>query len=222
MVFRGKRHSRETVAIAVVLILSLGGPALADLVNGSFETGVLDALGMDLLEFDGWTTEAIPGSGVLGVGWYGDHKPNYGMRSWWPTDGSHFAWLHTSWTQARLYQQFTASEGDVLTFDYFWDTSSQLPQQGRGTGYLSPMTLFDHSVSSDGDFSATDWIPFTYEIPWSGSFTLLFEVAGSYSSIGVDNVRLTPAAAPVPIPGAALLGALGLSFAGWRLRGRTR
>jgi hypothetical protein len=216
MVFRSKRPSRETVAIGIVLILSLGGPVLADLVNGSFETGVLDAFGWDLVQFDGWTTEVIQGS-VYGV--QGMPKPPLASSVARPTHGARFAILNTNGGFARLRQEFTASAGDVLTFDYFfWDTSDQPWQHGWGSGYLNGFMLFQHAVSSNGDSSTTGWIPFSCEIPWSGSFNLLFEAAGSKSWIGVDNVNLTP----VPIPGAVLLGALGLSFAGWQLRDRAR
>jgi len=37
----------------------------------------------------------------------------------------------------------------------------------------------------------------------------------------LPGLPVNPVPVPVPVPGAALLGVLGLSFAGWRLRGRT-
>jgi hypothetical protein len=41
------------------------------------------------------------------------------------------------------------------------------------------------------------------------------------TTVTLNHVELSPVAASVPIPGAAVLGAIGLSLAGWRLKRRT-
>lgn len=51
------------------------------------------------------------------------------------------------------------------------------------------------------------------------SVTFAFASTAGNEVIGIDSVRITGNV--VPLPGAALLGVIGLSFAGWRLRRRT-
>jgi hypothetical protein len=47
------------------------------------------------------------------------------------------------------------------------------------------------------------------------------EMPGVTTVVTLDNVSLSEVASPVPVPGAAVLGAIGLSVAGWRLKRRT-
>jgi hypothetical protein len=86
------------------------------------------------------------------------------------------------------------------------------------------------------DFNFTPLVPWQQQAPWTvlaASIDLLpdadqlldgtaaFEFIGSQTdAYVVDYMTLNMEACPVPIPGALLLGTLGLSLAGWKLRRR--
>lgn len=63
-------------------------------------------------------------------------------------------------------------------------------------------------------FNLADWDPGPYELV----FKLKNDPDGISTSVVIDNVRLSP----VPVPGAVVLGSLGVGFAGWMLRRRAR
>jgi hypothetical protein len=145
--------------------------------------------------------------------------------SWTATDGTYFALLKTdgagSWTQ--LYQSFSASAGDTLTLDYFWDAEGASTKNDTAEGVIlfgtglsgSPLTtLFTRSVAADPD---SPWTTISYIFENPGPYTLLFEIrnmgtAASDSHIGIDNVHL------VPVPAGVLLGVFGLGVVGLKLR----
>jgi len=168
-----------------------------------------------------------------------------GTTSWLQTDGDYFALLKAGAVDShvQLYQTFAASAGDTLTFDYFWDSWDDWSEDthtifndtgtgkllsgsvtysvtGEVTGGDELSTLFYHSVSTDEEFYwGTPWTRVSYMFADAGTYTLLIETWNDIDNcapghVGIDNVALSP----VPVPGAVLLGLLGLSVAGMKLR----
>jgi len=197
----------KTAVAILAMVALMAGVSGAGVNNGSFETG----------DLTGWTA---PSGNVAAVTSHGSYSP---------VDGTYFAVLAGGSTNApySLSQQFTASAGDILAFNYFWDSGDYVPYDDWGKGSIldatgGPVaTLFSVSIGTLGDYVDVPWTPVSYTFATGGTFTLTFEVAnsGDYmnnSFVGVDDVTLTQA--QVPVPGAVLLGMLGLSAAGVRLR----
>ena len=229
------RHLKNRHAIVLSLALGLlaifPATGLADLYNGSFETG----------DLTGWSTYTTGGGSATVVTSHSDLSGT-GTTSWAPTDGTYFALVKTDGQNSfqQLYRSFTASAGDILTLDYFWDSqdtlrgtklkdgddvtygiifSGELTTPGNAMPSLTvEHELFHHAVSLDPQaYWGTDWTSVTYTFEEPGTYTLWFGIKTGGDSlndsrIGIDNVHL------VPLPAAALLGVLGLGVAGWRLR----
>jgi hypothetical protein len=210
-------------ALAVFIAAMLTGVSLADLSNGSFESGLTD-----------WTTVVAGGeASAAAVTSHADPGGNgTGTTSWSPTQGQYFALLRadspTSTTQ--LSQSLTVGAGDVLSFDYFWDWTDYPDYWDPATGKIisgaGETTLFEVSGADGTDsYWGTPWTSIEHTFTSSGTYTLLFEVrntgdTGNDPFLGVDNVKLNGVVDPVPtpIPAAMLLGMLGLGTAGFKLR----
>jgi hypothetical protein len=91
-------------------------------------------------------------------------------------------------------------------------------------GWLGGSEVYSTTVVVDS--TASTWVG----LDWTNVDKLTFHSYGGthnddYSGAGVhfamDNFTFNEPVAAVPVPGAALLGAIGLSLAGWRLRRRT-
>lgn len=209
---------RTLMFLAVAVLLLAVGSVKADISNGSFEDGL-----------NGWSY-AFTGGAVQTVSSHTDSSGSAaGTTSWSATDGGSFALLQAgdAYVRTQLYQTFTASAGDVLTFDYFWDSRDYSGWNdqgmgtllsGSGTGGTELSTLFLHTVNSDPEnYWGTDWTLVSYTFADSGTYTLLLETWNAGDSagapyVGIDNVFVTP------VPAAALLGLLGLSTAAVKLR----
>ena len=154
---------------------------------------------------------------------------------WTATDGDYFASLWSTdgfETSSTLSQTFTAPAGFRVEFDYFfdfgdWSDPLGLPLMSDwAEGTLSwsggSAVLFRHNLlGSMADEENIDWTTVSYVLPVADTYTLEFACydglafPGSFESIlGVDNVSV------VPVPGAFLLGAIGLGVANLRLRKR--
>ena len=210
---------RNLMVLAAAVLLLAVGSAKADISNGSFEDGL-----------NNWSI-VLSGGDVQAVSSHTDSTGSAtGTSSWSPTDGSAFALLEGGYANesVQLYQTFTASAGEVLTFDYFWDSQDYVSYDdtgmgtllsGSGTGGSVLSTLFSHSIvgSDPQDYWGTPWTLVSYTFADSGTYTLLIETwndddSNQSSYVGIDNVFVTP------VPGAVLLGMLGLGAAGLKLR----
>ncbi len=218
---------------ALSVLIMVAGSAQADLVNGSFET----------TDLTGWSTVTPAGSSVTvvtshaDITWPSGVSPVVqGTTSWAPTDGSYFALVKTDGpgSVTKLYQTFTVGAGYTLSFDYFWDSQDYAPFDDTGTGQLLSgagtggsvvTTLFSHNIGATvagsgtdpGNHYGTPWISVSYDILTAGTYTVLITNQNALDSVldsyvGVDNFQV------VPVPGAILLGILGMSVAGLKLR----
>ena len=225
------------LGIAVVLC---GSTANADVINGGFEDGVLLDPGVRDLA-PGWTAAGADPSfygGPTAVDfevsrdWMAIPPP---APDWTATEGDYFAslWSTDGWmTSSTLSQPFTAPAGYRVEFDYFFDFGDfvDLPgvpmfsdwAQGTLSWSGGGATLFEHNfLGTMADGENIGWTTVSYVLPATATYTLEFAcydgllMPGVFESIlGVDDVSV------VPVPGAVLLGAIGLGFANWRLRKR--
>jgi len=214
------------LGMAVVLC---GSTATADLLNGGFETG----------DLTGWYSQGA----VQAVQWEFSRDflgltqaPASGF--WDPTQGSYFASLWSQeedffpHTDSILQQTFTTpawiTKGWQLQFDYFYDFGDV--QGYWATAHVNIMDSLGNSVwfmsindpgagTGLADDQNIDWTTMSVWLPSAGTYTIEFHMndhplGGFESILGVDNMQV------VPVPGAFLLGAIGLGFANWRLRKR--
>jgi len=204
-------------SVGIVIVAMLTGTSLADMVNGGFETG----------DFTGWTTFVPPDASATvetSHGEVGGQPP----PSWTPTEGIYFALLKTDGpgNLCTLSQSFGAQAGEVLGFDYFfdWGDYHDYDDQSYGRLYDSSGALvneFFHwgagGTLMGDNYSNVGWSPQSYTFTTGGTYTLEFGIANQLDSdlasyMGVDNVSVVPA------PAAVLLGLLGMSVAGLKLR----
>jgi len=211
-----------TIGFAALLVLVGTTQVFGVTQNGSFETG----------DFTGWTL-VIPGGATSAVVWSHAEVPS-GPTTFLPTDGNYFALLKTDGASVanKMYQNFSAAAGDVLSFDIFFDADDYLPYDDSGRAYLWDNVagtqvggnLFYADVSMVGDYGETPWTSVSHTFASSGNYGLYFEVQNVGDSvldsyIGVDNVQQTYIPEPSTFLIWLLLGTLGLTVA-WRRRKR--
>jgi hypothetical protein len=227
-----RTHPIGSLVSILVLLAILPTHAHADWTNGSFESS----------DSTGWFWGTTGGfGGVVNV--LGTHTSATGTPplSWSPTDGARFALLTPPTTghekTTYLYQSFVASAADdVLAFDYFWDREAG-PQSAQGSirsgtgpsGSQVGSSLFSFTSSNpDGAWASYSGSIASLGLSVGSTYTLLFEItndkATPVSHLGLDNVRWAssepPIPTPIPLPGSALLSALGLCVMGLKARWR--
>jgi len=131
----------------------------------------------------------------------------------------------TAWTTANGLAYFQVENGQLSLgwdpqFDYYYGVGFRVVVAEWPSG----STVWETSYDSAGDPSAPaagtatlSLLPdTTYSLDWS----LWQDTACSIAEARLD-LNVAEGVQPVPVPGAALLGVLGLSVAGWRLRRKT-
>jgi hypothetical protein len=202
--------------ILAVLFLAVES-VQADLINGGFETG----------DLTGWTSTVPFGASAAAVGSHTEDAGPLPNTTWAPTEGSFFALLETdgpgNW--CTLEQSFSGVAGDVVSFDYFFDWGDLHPFNDQCYGELLDATgAQEHEFfrwGQDGtpmvaNHSNVGWSSESYALAADGDYTLKFGIANCLDSINDSYMGID--AAVVPVPGAVLLGMLGLSVAGIKLR----
>jgi hypothetical protein len=192
--------------LAALVVLVGTSAAFADVINGSFETG----------DFTGWETSGRGGA-----------YPQVTTTD--PTDGLYRAELGSyqpgsGFSSCDLGQDFTASAGDVLFFDYRWQVFAEGLYSGANANItLYDVTagtltlLFDYAVPGNPSGSS-DWETLSHPISETSEYRLDFHTSASvlednFSSsgawLGVDNVWVTPEPSTLTLLALAALGLLG-------------
>lgn len=209
-----KKECRLIMAAACAVLFQVSmQPALADVTNGTFDT-----------DLSGWNVE----SGVVLhelVGGDGkalfkqdddDEDPSSILSQPFTLDP-----LSLTLSFDREMESFVPGETDTFTASlldssdnplvsysgetYFYSLNSQSPPiEETATG----VTVTGNTVSLDVSSWAGDDVKLL--------FALEHEYDDQFTSVLVDNVSVSL----VPVPGAFVLGSLGLCFAGWRFRKR--
>lgn len=209
---------RLTTGVAVAFLLVAGAPANAGIVNGSFETG----------DFTGWTVvqptfASVTGSELkkLDPGAPASLSP----PAWTPTHGNNFAYLKAGADIGRytlLSQAFTATAGQHVSFDIFFDAGDYLPFNDNGfanilnVGNLNLDNLYLKDISQVGSYGEDGWHHIDYRIADAGTYMLLFGINNDGdnklpSFLGVDNVYVGAPGGngdPVPEPATLLIWSL--------------
>jgi len=138
---------------------------------------------------------------------------------WYPTGGTQFASLWSTdyiVSNAQLSRSFDGVAGEILSFDYYFDLNDGDDGSDSAKAELSGVTLFDVYNLTGG------WQTLSYVLPETKTYQLIFginDMDGTFESVfGVDRVSLTDQTAVVPVPGAMLLGLIGVTTVGWLKR----
>ena len=168
-----------------------------------------------------------------------------GTRAWRPSEGDYFLSIRTGTAQLEFFARPT---GDplCLSFDWFFDgadsaaatvdlltgwglmaTNENWGRLIQVNGPLLPPAYEVYSLAGDENLGwsrlsfplselSSGGPPMDYGSPIR--YVITVHVGGYSEAIfGIDNITLEPVSV-VPLPGAFILGSLGLAFAGWRLQ----
>jgi hypothetical protein len=197
----------KRIVLVAVMCAFMAAPALADLVTFDFEGATLLSDGSSYMT-------SVYGSSVTGTHGSVINNALSGVD-----------WLGNSGQWFRTY----APGAVPWDFEISFDTMPITRASGDfyvfvGTGTDFTMRAYD---STYGNRYAPSAGAKVYEQSWNsgvgaGSFDVSFSSLvsllvfsdGGYDDVAIDNLMVTP----VPVPGAVLLGMLGLGAAGFRLR----
>jgi hypothetical protein len=211
--------------LGIMMLVAVAPVSAAPLVNGSFETG----------DLSGWTaSDSALVAVIFGFEFPLGGGPGDPLVAWTPTDGAYFARLDAGemvGVYTTLSQSFSATAGDVLTFDVYFDAGNiydpndPLLFPGNDDGYVNLIdtgastttSLYAQSVASVGNFGADGWTSISYTFLTSGAFQIEAGVRkvgddALFSALGLDNVALQEANV-VPEPATSMLFALGIGMA---------
>jgi len=177
-----------------------------------------------------------PGPGTRGADSFGPP----GAPPIWGDNGSYFGWSQDNGSGSGI---SSVPAGELLLGDVYGHTAGMLEIRwtspiagpihvsggawairdiGRSNDWavtLDGVTQVSGSVGSGDAFNRANPNSFDLDLNVAvGQFVSFLALPVDPDYIAVD---LTISSNPVPLPGAVLLGALGLSVAGWRLRRRT-
>jgi len=189
---------KKLIVVAAMAMLAIGaqvGTASASLVNGGFETG----------DFTGWSVDSVNNWAMVinsGTQYAGNYEAQLGTYG---TVGtlSHDAFATVAGQQYTV--SFWLKNEDVSAnnvFQALWNGQAQNLSPVLNANLASAYTLYQFTTTAAGTSS-----------------TIAFNFQNDPSVFGLDNVDVTEAASPTPIPAAFWLLGSGLAgLAGIRRR----
>ncbi|MCU0525729.1 MAG: PTPA-CTERM sorting domain-containing protein [Elainella sp. Prado103] len=123
---------------------------------------------------------------------------------------------------SAIKQTFTANVGDVISFDWLFQTSDYIPFNDFAFTTLSSTATKLADVLTVGSYGSSGQRSFSYTITSAGTYTLGFGVINALddavdSYLRVDNVLQNGETTPIPSP-AFLPGVIGMGAAALRKR----
>jgi choice-of-anchor C domain-containing protein len=208
------------LAVAVLVAIAPGA-SQADLIqNGSFELGVSPGshttLGVGSTDITGWT--------VVGAGLEAGENIDYIGTTWVASDGGRSLDLNGYYKTGGIEQGFDTTIGQAyrVTFDMAGNPDKGPTIKTMQVSAIGAATQFDDfSFDITGKTrSAMGWTTMEWTFVADAAYTTLqfmSTVTGNNVDAwgpALDNVCVSA----VPVPGAALLGTIGLGLARWKLR----
>lgn len=187
-----KMYWRTAVMIAAVIMVGSAGLAEATtMTNPGFED-----------ELTGWTVSGDPSS-VFATDSYAGYTPPYGKK---------FAVVLAGCPTNSLLQAFSAEAGEVIKGSSFFQANDYLPYDDTGkvkivvTSSGTQTTLFESSVSDVGSYGGTGWIPWSFTVPATGTYSIQAistnaEDCAASSAVGLD---IDPSKLPMDVTGIIL------------------
>ena len=213
-----KECNLNIAVVGAVLVLISIQTALADVTNGDFSEDFTGNTDPTL----GWVVTT--GSAAGPVDWGGESiDPIVAPAAFFKPDG---AAVNSTLSQTiTVDPSFTVLSFDIRMVTEWIGIGPPQPETDDFTTSLGGVLLYTLSSSTlvvAEAPSPPDLIDFADTVNLdvsTGTFDLVFNLAHDHTdnwetTVLLDNVRL------VPVPGAVVLGSLGLGFTGWRLRKR--
>jgi hypothetical protein len=204
----------KRIASVGLIVLGVCAIANADLMNIA-------------LQANGGTATAISSGTYLGV----THWPSMAINGDPSAGGWASNWSMPAWLQVQFNQVYRIEDVGVHWDQHNQTFSISLSPDGLSWTTVVPSQMSNTNAHYDngayiGSDPAYEVFPITptdaeyiriditsTSAPASHIFQARVDALEAYATVGG-----APQPAPVPLPGAAILGCIGLSFAGWRLK----
>jgi choice-of-anchor C domain-containing protein len=221
-----KRHfGNRTVTWCLCLLIASGAHAdLSLITNGSFELTNVDWTSTGVGPVggpEGHYIELFAGSTAINGWTVTGYSIDYGMY-WFASDGDMSIDLIGHQPGGGIQQSFATVPGQEYEVVFDMAGHPHAPSESRlrrmGVSAAGQNTVFDFDANGYS-YGNMGWTEKSWFFTASDTQTTLrfYSVLGIYDGgPALDNVRVYA----TPVPGAALLGVLGLCCAGWRLRRR--
>jgi hypothetical protein len=120
---------------------------------------------------------------------------------------------------SMIRQSITLDEGEIFSGKVRFVANDALPYNDYGFVKMGGANLLTFSVESQGAYSTSGLMDFSFVAPFAGRFTFSAGVANaldssSPSQLIISDLKLSTASAEVPEPASMALFGLGLGFAG--------
>ncbi|MEN6578462.1 MAG: DUF642 domain-containing protein [Phycisphaerales bacterium] len=198
---------KRTMFVLTIAVLPAAFAHANLIANGSFETpdqatGTWSVYG----SIPGWTTTFGPGIEIQ------DHVTGLAY------DGDQFVELD-SHSNSGMLQQVAVTAGASYDLSFAYSPRPRVAATSTGIEVWFDGGLLDTVAGSGIGLSNTSWSILNYSVTPTGNLVNLeFRAVGTSESLGgyIDDVQLN--GSTVPVPGAVVLGTLGMSLVGWLRR----